>query len=199
MNRIKGLFASGSAGNQHLTAVVAAILLLLLAVEGATLLQIGSLLTVHAFVGMLLIPLVGLKLASTGWRMARFYLGGEEYVRLGPPHIVLRVLVAPVIVLSTIVLFATGVALLVLGQTRGTIVGLHKASFVVWAGALGLHVLGHAPKLPAVLRSRVPGTAHRLILVATTVVAGALLATSTLPAADRLQDRASAHFGIDAR
>jgi hypothetical protein len=198
VDRIKRLFTGGSPGNQHLTAVAAAILLLLLAVEGATLLQIGSLLTVHAFVGMLLIPVVALKLASTGWRMARFYLGGEDYVRLGPPHVVLRVLVAPVIVLSTIVLFTTGVALLALGQTSGTLVGLHKASFVVWAGAAALHVLAHAPKLPGLLRSRVPGRAHRLVLVATTIVAGAVLATATLPAADRLQDRASAHIGFDA-
>ena len=92
---IKRLLPGGSAGNQQLTAVVAAILLLLLAIEGATLLQLGSLLTVHAFVGMLLIPLVGLKLASTGWRMLRYYLGGEEYVERGPPHVMLRVLIAP--------------------------------------------------------------------------------------------------------
>jgi hypothetical protein len=197
MRRIKRLFVGGSGGNQQLTALVAAILLLLLAVEGATLLQIRSLLTVHAFVGMLLIPVVGLKLASTGWRMLRFYLGGEDYVRLGPPHIVLRVLVAPVLVLSTVVLFGTGVALLVLGQTHGTVVGLHKASFVVWVGAAGLHVLAHAPKLPGLLRSRAGGTARRLTLVATVIVAGVVLATATLPSADRLQDRATSHIGFD--
>jgi len=198
MTRIKRLLAGGSAGNQQLTAVVAAILLLLLAIEGATLLQLRSLLTVHAFVGMLLIPLVGLKLASTGWRMLRYYLGGEEYVQRGPPHVMLRVLIAPLIVLSTLVLFGTGVALLALGQTSGTVVGLHKASFIVWFGAAGLHVLGHAPKLPRLLRARAPGIAFRLSLVAVTIVAGAFLATATLPAADRLQDRATAQIGLDA-
>ena len=172
MIRFKRLLAGGSAGNQQLTAVMGALLLLLLAIEGATLLQLGSLLTVHAFVGMLLIPLVALKLASTGWRMLRYYLGGEEYVRRGPPHVVLRVLVAPVIVLSTIVLFATGVVLLALGQTSGTVVGLHKASFIVWFGVTGIHVLGHALKLPGFLRTRAPGIALRVTLVAATVVAG---------------------------
>jgi hypothetical protein len=198
MTRIKRLLAGGSAGNEQLTAVVAAVLLLLLAIEGATLLQLGSLLTVHAFVGMLLIPLVGLKLASTGWRMLRYYLGGEEYVRRGPPHVMLRVLIAPLIVLSTVVLFGTGVALLALGRTSGTVVGLHKASFVVWFGAAGLHVLGHALKLPSLLRTRAPGIGLRVSLVAVTVVAGAFLATATLPAADRLQDRASSQIGLDA-
>ena len=157
MIRIKRLLAGGSAGNQQLTAVMGAILLLLLAIEGATLLHLRSLLTVHAFVGMLLIPLVALKLASAGWRMLRYYLGGEEYVRRGPPHVVLRALVAPVIVLSTVALFATGVVLLAVGQTSGTVVGLHKASFIVWFGATGLHVLGHALKLRGLLRTRAPG------------------------------------------
>jgi hypothetical protein len=199
MARIKRLFAAGSAGNEQLTAMVAAVLLSLLAIETATLLQLRSLLTVHAFVGMLLIPVVGLKLASSGWRLLRYYRRGEEYVRRGPPHVVLRALVAPVLLLSTVVLFATGVALLVLGQTEGTVVGLHKASFIVWAGAAGVHVLAHALKLPAVLRAKIPGVALRLGLVAGALAGGALLAIATLPAADRLQDRATAHVGFDER
>jgi hypothetical protein len=199
MKRIKRTLAGGSAGNEQLTALAAAVLILLLAVEGATLLNLTSLLTVHAFVGMLLIPVVALKLASTGWRMLRYYRGGEEYVRRGPPHVVLRVLVAPVIVLSTLVLLATGVALLFLDQTGGTIVGLHKASFIVWLGATGVHVLTHVLKLPRLLRERIPGAALRIGLVGSAVVAGALLATVTLPQADRLQDRATARIGLDAR
>jgi hypothetical protein len=197
MDRIKRLFVGGSLGNEHLTAVLAAVLLLLLAIEGATLLQIGSLLTVHAFVGILLIPILALKVASTGWRFMRYYLRDDEYVRRGPPPLVLRTLVAPVVVLSTLVLFATGVALLVLGQTAGTIVGLHKASFLVWVGAIGIHVLAHVGKLPRLLRTRIPGTSIRLALATGAVVAGAVLATATVPGADQLQDRASAHVGLD--
>ena len=198
MERIKRLFVGGSAGTEQLTAVIAAVLLLLLAIEGATLLRLTSLLTVHAFVGMLLIPVLGLKVASTGWRFLRYYRNGEEYVRRGPPHLALRVVVAPVIVISTLVLFGTGVALLGLGQTHGTIVGLHKASFLVWVGATGLHVLAHVSKLPRLLRARIPGGSMRVALVASAVLAGAVLATATLPQADHLQDRASAHIGFDA-
>ena len=199
MARIKRLLATGSAGNEQLTAMVASVLVLLLAIEAATLLQLRSLLTVHAFVGMLLIPVVALKLGSSGWRMLRYYLNGEEYVRRGPPHVVLRVLVAPVLVLSTFVLFGTGVALLALGQREGTIVGLHKASFIVWAGAAGLHVVAHALKLPRVLRGRIPGVGLRVALVTAAALAGALLAVETLPAADRLQDRTTSHFESDDR
>jgi len=196
-SRLKRLLLGGSAGNEQLTLVLAAVLLLLLAVEGATILQIRSLLSVHAFVGMLLIPVVGLKIVSTGWRMARYYLRGEEYVQRGPPHLLLRMLVAPALLLSTLVVFGTGVALLALDQTHGTLVGLHKAGFVVWIGAFALHVLAHLLRLPRLWRLPVPGAALRLGVVTLAVVAGVTLATETLPAADRLQDHAAAHVGFD--
>ena len=194
---VKRLRAGGSNGNEQLTAVVATVLLLLLAIEGATLLRLGSLLTVHAFVGMLLIPVVALKLASTGWRMLRYYLRSEEYVQLGPPPVLLRAVVAPVLILSTLVLFATGIALLTLGQTEGTVVGLHKASFIVWVGAAAVHVLAHIPKMPRLLRARAAGAGPRIALVVAAVAAGVLLAIATLPEADRLQDRASARVGLE--
>jgi len=197
VSRLKRLFVGGSTGNEQLTLVVAALLIVLLAVEGATILRIGSLLTIHAFVGMLLIPVVALKLASTGWRMLRYYQLGEEYVRRGPPHIALRMLVAPVLVLSTVFVFGTGVALLVLDQRHGTLVGLHKASFLVWAGAFGVHVLGHLLRLPQLRRLRAPGLALRVAVVTTALVAGVTLATLTLPSADRLQDHASGYLGVD--
>ena len=187
-----------SDGNEQLTAIVATLLLVLLATEGATLLDMHALLTMHAFVGMLLIPVVGLKLASTGWRMARYYLGDPEYVRRGPPHVAVRVLIAPVLMVSTTLLFGTGVALLALDQTQGTIVGLHKASFVVWLGAMSLHVLMRVFRLLPALRPLSAGTAIRVGLVGASIAAGFMLATLTLPAADRLQDTMSGSVGIDA-
>ncbi len=197
MTWIRRLLAGGSTGNEHLTAAVAAVLLLLLAVEGATLLRLQPLLTVHAFVGMLLIPVVALKFASTGWRMLRYYGGGAEYVGEGPPPLLLRALVAPVLIVSTIVLLATGTALLALDQTEGTLVGLHKASFIVWFGAAAVHVLAHVWKLPRRLRNRAEGLGLRIVLVVGAVAAGLVLAVATLPAADQLQDRASAHVHLD--
>jgi len=189
----------GSNGNEQLTAIVATLLLVLLAVEGATLLSIRPLLTVHAFVGMLLVPPVALKLASTGWRMARYYRGGADYVRRGPPHPFLRVVVAPLVVVSTVVLFATGIALLALDQTHGTLVGLHKASFVVWFGAMSFHVLTRLLKLMPALRLRLPGTTLRLAVAGSAIAAGVCVATLTLPAADALQDTVTAVVGVDVR
>ena len=197
MLQLKRLLPGGSRGNENLTAIAAAVLLLLLAVEGATLLNMRSLLTVHLFVGLLLIPVVALKLGSTGWRMLRYYLGAEEYVERGPPNIVLRTVVAPLIVLSTLVLFATGTALLVLGETEGTVVGLHQASFIVWVGATSVHVLAHVRRLPVLLRLKAPGRGIRVALLTGSVVAGLAIATVAFPTADRLQDRVSAHVGLD--
>jgi hypothetical protein len=187
----------GSAANEQLTAILAAVLVPLLLVEGATLLNVRALLTVHAFVGMLLIPVVAMKLASAGWRMARYYSGSEEYVLRGPPQVVIRVVVAPVLVASTIVLFGTGVALLALHQTEGTVVGLHKASFVVWAGAFGVHFLTRIGLLCRAVSRRVPGLSLRLLAATLSVVAGVGLATVTLPAVDHLQDGVSGQVGFD--
>jgi cytochrome b subunit of formate dehydrogenase len=131
--------------------------------------------------------------------MLRYYLGGGEYVRRGPPHVAVRVLVAPVVVASTVVLLTTGVALLALGETEGTLVGLHKASFLVWFGAMSVHVLMRVFRLLPALRLHTAGVAMRLGLVGASLAAGFMLATLTLPAADRLQDAMSGSVGIDAR
>ena len=88
-------------------------------------------------------------------------------------------------------------ALLVRDETHGALVGLHKASFVVSFGAVGVHVLARVMKLPGSLRVRLPGTLLRVGLVGASLGAGLLLATATLPAADRLQDRATAELRFD--
>jgi hypothetical protein len=186
-------------GNEQLTAFAGILLVVFLAVEGATLLNLRALLTVHAFVGMFLLPIVALKMGSTGWRMARYYLGGEEYVRRGPPAWPLRLLVAPVVVASTLILFATGVYLLSTREVQGTAVGLHKASFVVWFVSTSVHVLARLVRIRDALRARYPGIVLRFGVVAATLVAGAAVATATLHGADHLQDRMSAQVGFDSR
>ena len=103
----------GTAGNRRLTGSTAAVLLALLAAEGVTILAIRPLLSVHVVIGMLLIPPILLKLGSTGYRFVRYYTGSRPYRIEGPPHPALRLL-APAVVLSTIALFATGVALITL-------------------------------------------------------------------------------------
>ena len=186
-------------GNEQVTALAGILLVVFLAIEGATLLDLNALLTVHAFIGIFLLPIVALKMGSTGWRMTRYYLGREEYVHRGPPAFPLRVFVAPVVVASTIALFATGVYLLAGHEVQGTAVGLHKASFVVWLVFTSIHVLARLVRTWEALRARCPGLALRLGGIAATLVDGAAIATGTLSAADHLQDQMSAQVGFDAR
>jgi hypothetical protein len=186
----------GSEGNERLTAHTAVVLLVLLAAEGATILAIRTLLVPHVFIGFLLIPPVALKLASVGWRMRGYYRGLEPYLLRGPPGWLLRFVVGPVAVVSTIALFASGAAVVALGR-RGLLLGLHKVSFVIWFGAMTLHVLAHALRLPALLRDRLPGRTLRLAAVTAALAAGAVLAVATLPLADHWQDHVTAAIGLD--
>jgi hypothetical protein len=185
------LTGGGTAGNRLLTNAVGAILLVLLAVIGVTIVRIGQLLSVHLFVGMLLIPPVLLKLSSTGYRFIRYYTHNPRYVREGPPLLPLR-LIAPMVVLSSAVVLATGVVLLFAGPSaRATWFPIHKDSFFVWVAFMVVHVLGHLPDMPRVLRadygpsaqysSDVTGRAGRMLALAGALVAGVVLAVLVIP------------------
>ncbi|HZT17310.1 MAG TPA: hypothetical protein VFA19_15335 [Gaiellaceae bacterium] len=172
-------------------------LLVLLAAEGVTILRIGQLLSPHEFIGVLLIPPVALKLSSTGYRFFSYYRHREAYVVKGPPRLFLRMLVAPVLVVSTLVVFGTGVALLWLDRRRGLLVGLHKVAFLVWIGAFGVHVLAYLTRLPSVAakewHERTPGRTLRYSLVAATVAVGVLLALGTARQTDGWRDQNLPH------
>jgi len=158
----------------------------------------------HVFLGFLLIPPVLLKLASTGWRMLRYYRHADEYVRRGPPAVLLRVLVAPITVLATVVLFGSGVAVVALGR-GGILLGVHKVSFIVWFAAMSVHVLAHVLELPRLIvvdwwrPDRLGGRRVRQRVLAGTLFAGLALAFMTLPLTDHWQDRVTAVVGFDAR
>jgi hypothetical protein len=181
-------FGGGETGNERLTAVTGALLIVLLAIEGATIPFLRGLLTVHIFVGMLLLGPVALKLGSTGYRAVRYYGRSSEYVRAGPPAPGMRFFVAPVLVLSTLTLFGTGVALIAFGN-RGPLSLLHKASFIVWVGVMSIHVLAYATRagrrvLAEVGRDRVGGAALRQMFVLAALAAGLVGAVLTLPIAE---------------
>ena len=187
----RALLGGGTDGNERLTAIAGALLLVLLAVLGVTIVRIGQLLWLHLFLGLLLIGPVALKLASTGYRFARYYLASAAYRLKGPPHPLLRVL-APFLVITTLAVFATGVLLLVDGPgSRDQLLLWHKVSFIVWLVAMAPHVLGHLVELPPALRltphtrSGSPvdtgGGAGRAIALASAIVGGAVLAIFLLP------------------
>ena len=150
--------SGGAEGNERLTAMTGAVLLLL-AAEGFTILSLRQLLTPHFFIGMLLLGPVGLKAGSTIYRFIRYYAGSTLYRRKGPPAPLLRLL-GLVIIASTTGVFGTGIALAVAGPAgRQPWLFLHKASFVIWFCAMTIHVLAYLPRLPRLLASEARGTA----------------------------------------
>jgi hypothetical protein len=177
----------GTEGNERLTSSAGLVLFVLLAVEALTTLSLHSYLPVHVFLGLLLIPPVALKLASTGWRFVRYYSGNEDYRLLGPPQLPLR-LMAPVLVAATVVLFGTGVSFLVVGHGGGLLLTLHAASFAVWGVAIGIHVLAYLGRVVRFgladlrFRKRHPGRTGRFALVGGALVLGLIVAGATYPA-----------------
>jgi len=179
----------GPEGNARLTGLTAAVLLVLLAAEGVTLLQLRSLITPHVAIGMVLVPFVLIKIGSTGWRIVRYYRGSGPYVDRGAPPLLLRLL-GPVVVLLTVLVFASGIALLLVPHSSSNLVFfVHKASFVLWFGAMTIHVLGHvietsrlAPAdLVARTRRQVRGAGARLWAQAACLVVGVVLAIVMVP------------------
>lgn len=168
-----------------------AVLLLLLAAEGFTILSLRQLLTLHFFIGMLLLGPVALKAGSAIYRFARYYTGSAPYRRKGPPAPLLRLL-GPVIIASTAGVFGTGIALAVLGPAaRQPWLFLHKGSFVVWFCAMAVHVLAYLPRLPRLLAAEargggirvatvIGGRGVRLFLLVASLLAGLAIAVLTV-------------------
>lgn len=197
------VIAGGTRGNEQLTAVTGIVLLALLAVIGVTLLWLRSLLSVHLFVGMLLVGPIALKMSSTGYRFLRYYTHDAGYRRKGAPPIALR-LIAPIVIASTIAVMISGVLLLLLGpSSRGAMLPIHKVSFIVWGVFTGLHLLGHLPEVSRTLGvgrptaiaheraaewsgapgwgGKVDGRAGRILSLGGALTAGAVLAILLIP------------------
>jgi hypothetical protein len=184
--------AIGAEGNSRLTAVNGTTLVALLAVEGVTVLNVRGMITLHVYLGLLLVGPVLLKCASTLYRFLRYYTGTLPYVQKGPPHPILRVL-GPLVILSSLAVLGTGIGLVYAGPAhREPLLTLHKASFIGWLAVTTVHVLGHVldaggttwrelrdPRSAPAARGR-----HwRVLAIALSLVAGVALATAILPSA----------------
>jgi hypothetical protein len=183
---------AGVEGNARLTATNGMVLLVLLAVEGFTLISVRQFITLHIFLGVLLIGPVLLKTGSTMYRFARYYGGAPSYRVKGPPHALLRML-GPLVIASSLALLGTGLAVLTTRpDSEGLLLTAHKASFVIWVAAMTIHVLGHlkdafvtswqelreGANIPAV-----PRRAVRLTLIAVALILGIATAAAVMPAA----------------
>lgn len=194
-------------GNERITEAVGALLLVPIAIELATIpLGVHSSMSTHVFVGLLLIPPVLLKLASTGWRFVRYYTGSGPYVEHGPPQLAMRVL-APLFVAATVVLFASGVAMGFLhGRSLTVARRLHGPAAAIWVVLVGLHIIvylrralgGAAAEVVAAKRTAVLGARARTALLLVAVAAGVAVAAAAVPAQHRwVAIRHDRHRGRD--
>ena len=191
----------GPAGNARLTAWAGVALLILSLAELVTVLDVSGLIGWHVGLGIVMTALALLKTGSTGWRIVRYYTGSLLYGRAGPPPMILRLL-GPLVVVSTLGVLGSGIALIAIGRPAGeqtwfTALGqqvspltLHQAFFILFAVFVGLHVL--ARSVPALLhvsgrirrghdRVGVPGGRARAITVLGCAIAGVLAMVFVLP------------------
>ncbi len=182
------------AGNERLTAAVGVLLLVPILVELATvLLGVHTFMSLHVFVGLALIPPVLLKLASTGWRFARYYTHGRAYVAQGPPQLAMRLL-APLLVAATVILFSSGVAMGILhGHALQIARRLHGPTSVIWLTLIGVHVLVYVKRaltdsgddLRSTTRREVQGATWRSYALAAALILGLVAGAAAVPAQHR--------------
>ncbi|HYK98673.1 MAG TPA: hypothetical protein VEU77_09830 [Candidatus Acidoferrales bacterium] len=162
--------------NERLTALAGAALYVLLIAIALTIVQLPEQLPLHYLVGFLLIPPVALKLASTGYRFTRYYLGGMARSRGDAPPPVFRFVVAPLLVGSTVVVFASGLELWAFGLAYGRAwATAHTVSAVVLALSSSAHVAGHLRRSAAAVVEEVRATAARGASVRGAFVIGSLV------------------------
>jgi hypothetical protein len=176
-------------GNERLTASVGLVLIVLTVIELATLLLgLQRFLSLHVFVGIVLLPPVALKLASTGWRFTRYYTRAAAYRAKGAPQLVMR-LMAPLLVAATIVLFGSGVAMGFLhGPSLRLARQLHGPASVVWMLLVGVHVLVYLKRalvsskedVDPTSRSAVRGASARNLILAAAVLTGLVVGLGTV-------------------
>ena len=190
----------GAEGNERLTAMTGAVLLILLAVECYTILKIGRLITLHVFLGMLLLGPVVLKAGSVLYRFVRYYTGSAPFRRKGPPALLLRV-IGPVIMLLTACVFGSGIMLAVTGPSYGNYgapsgwLQVHRISFIAWAFFIVIHVIAYVPRLPRLLSAEARGGSLRLLggrgtrlgLLLASLLAGLVAALLTVHLAGKWQ------------
>jgi len=158
MDGENGESRSGVIGNERLTALAGAVLLVLILVELVSSANLHTLLPIHIFFGVLLAGPLVVKLGSTGYRFLRYYTRVPAYVRSGPPRLPLRVL-APLLLVTTLVVVGSKIGS---EQVLGTLpeLGAHDQSLLPLCGKGG--VFRGVLRQTAVMLVRLPGVARQV-------------------------------------
>ncbi len=182
---------SAVVGNERMTVLAGAVLLVLIVVELVTVPTLRALLSVHVLVGVGLSGPLAVKIGSTGYRFLRYYTGSPAYVRKGPPRLALRVL-APLLLATTLVVIGSGIGLVVTGPTQaGPLRIVHVLSTLIWLPVIAIHVFAYILRIPRSLADdwskhpaeQAPGRGLRLGVNLGALLGGAIAAILVLPVA----------------
>jgi hypothetical protein len=178
----------GPSGNEHFTALLGAILFVLLAAEGITIITLGMLVVPHIILGFAIIGPLLFKIGSTLYRFARYYTGSPSYRRAGPPAPFPRI-IGPLVLVLSVAVVATGAALVAVpGADRSTVYSWHKATFIAWFIVMTGHVLWYVWRVPRIVRDDVvprtsadviAGRGWRLAGLAAALLLGVVIAVLT--------------------
>lgn len=183
---------SGVVGNERMTALAGAVLLVLILVELVTSASLRTLLSAHVFVGVLLVGPLAVKLGSTGYRFLRYYTRSPAYLRRGPPRLVLRIL-APLLIATTLVVIGSGIGLVATGPVQaGFLLPLHNISVLFWFSMIAIHIFAYIWRTPHLVaddwrkhsgRNLAPGRGLRMGVNLGALLVGAVAAILLFPSA----------------
>jgi hypothetical protein len=111
---------------------------------------------------------------------------------------------APILVLSTVVLFLSGVEMLLGADRFGPWSTIHNGAAIIFTGALGLHLLAHLWDTPNELAAdlapsriaapeRVRGSRRRVLVSVVAFVLGITLAAAAMPVSQWQGSRPGLH------
>jgi hypothetical protein len=178
-------------GNERLTALAGAVLLVLILVEIVSSASLHALLPIHIFVGVGLSGPLVVKIGSTFYRFLRYYTRSPAFVRRGPPRLPLRVL-APLLLVTTLVVIGSGIGLVVIGPAQaGLLLPLHGLSVLVWLSMIAIHVCAYIWRTPRLVADdwgkpsteQAPGRGLRLGVNLGALLAGTVAAILLFPGA----------------
>lgn len=173
--------------NERLTAFAGAILLVLIVIELAITANLHALISFHIFIGVLLAGPLMVKMSSVGYRFFRFYTGHPAFLEKGAPNVWLRLL-APFLIVVTLLVFISGFALALVGPLHiGLLLKIHAVSVALWLPLLAVHVYAHVRRVPRLIASdwrserHIPGRSSRLGVNVLGLILGGIAAVIVIP------------------
>ena len=127
------------AGNLILTSHAGLVILFFLVLLYFTGLEFTPLRVVHFGLGFALIPILLVKLGSTGWRAVNYYFDRDPYRAAGPPWLLPRIMALP-LTACAVAATISGVVLWATGTDRGTWATIHIYSVLSLAVVVVVHL-----------------------------------------------------------